>query len=224
MAPARVVRIALVAVLLCGVASPAAAQRAGGAEIAGGYQLSSSEDLLDPQGWFLSGGYDLTRVFAVVAEVSEAGDRVAIGVPELSDFGLLPDGEVLEVSMEDRAVMGGVRAAFRRRPIMLFSRFLIGMERFTTGVSFFGAEFVDLSDTGLSVQVGGGLDIDITEHLAVRILGDWRRTRLGGEPASAFLGATLSDVPVGFGDDFELPMFNRDTRRFAIGAVYRFGR
>lgn len=223
MATARVVPNALaVAVLLCGV-TPAVAQTAGGAEIAGGYQRSGSEGPLDPQGWFLSGGFDLTRVFAVVGEVSAAGNRVAISLPDLGGFDVLPAGDALEIRGQNVTAMGGVRAAYRRRSVVLFTRFLIGMERVTSDVNFFGAEFVDLSDTGPSLQAGGGVDIDIIGPLAVRLLGDWRRTRLGGVPATAILGGTLlSELPIGPGDG-PLPAFNFDTRRFAVGVVYRFG-
>ena len=220
---ANLARTALaVAVLLCGV-TPAVAQTAGGAEIAGGYQRPGSEGPLDPQGWFLSGGFNLTRVFAVVGEVSVAGNRVTIGLPDLGGFDFLPTGDALEVGGQNATAMGGVRFAYPRRPVMLFARFLIGMERVTSDVNFFGAEFVDLSDTGPSLQVGGGIDIDITGPLAVRLLGDWRRTRLGGLPATAILGGSLlSELPIGPGDA-PVPDFNFDTRRFAVGLVYRFG-
>ena len=223
MATARVVPNALtVAVLLCGV-TPAVAQTAGGAEIAGGYQRPTSEGPLDPQGWFLSGGFNLTRGFAIGGEVSVAGNRVTIGLPDLGGFDFLPAGDALEVAGQNATVMGGVRVAYPRRPVMLFARFLIGMERVTSDVNFFGAEFVDLSDTGPSLQVGGGIDVDITGPLAVRLLGDWRRTRLGGVPATAILGETLlSELPIGPGDA-SVPSFHFDTRRFGVGLVYRFG-
>ena len=225
MAAARVVRTLLAAALfLVGLVPAAEAQIAEGAEIAGGYQLPSSVGPLSPQGWFLAGAFNVTRVFAAVGEVSVAGDRVAVNLPELGDFDFLPEGDALEVGGQDVTVMGGVRAAYRRRPVMLFTQFLVGMERVTSDLNFFGVESVNLTDSGLSLQVGGGVDIDITERFAIRLLGDWRRARLGGEPATAVLGGTLlPELPVG-PDDAELPAFNFDTRRFAIGAVYRFGR
>jgi hypothetical protein len=104
-------------------------------------------------------------------------------------------------------------------------RFLVGMERLAARVNVLGADVVDLTVRGPSLQVGGGVDIDVTDRVAVRLLGDWRRTRLGGEPAGAVLGGTLlSDVDIGPGGDVALPAFTLDTRRFAIGVVYRFGR
>ena len=167
---ANLVRAVLAAgLILCGVA-PTVAQTPGGLEIAGGYQRPSSEGPLDPQGWFLSGGFNLTRVFAVVGDVSVAGNRVTIGLPDVGGFDFLLAGDALEVGGQNATVMGGVRVAYRRRPVMLFTRFLIGMERVTSDVNFFGAEFVDLSDTGPSLQVGGGVDIDIAGPLAVRLL------------------------------------------------------
>ena len=76
-------------------------------------------------------------------------------------------------------------------------RFLVGMERLAARVNVLGADVVDLTV----------------------------RTRLGGEPAGAVLGGTLlSDVDIGPGGDVALPAFTLDTRRFAIGVVYRFGR
>ena len=225
MAATRFVRTLLAAALfLVGQAPGAEAQIAEGAEIAGGYQLPSSVGALDPQGWFLSGAFNVTRVFAVVGEVSAAGDSVALSLPDLGDFDFLPEGDALEVGGQNVAVLGGLRAAYRRRPVMLFTRFLIGMERVTLNVNFFGAESLDVTDSGLSLQVGGGVDIDITERFAVRLLGDWRRARLGGESATAILGGTLlPELPIG-PDDPAVPAFNFDTRRFAIGVVYRFGR
>lgn len=222
---ANLVRAVLAAaVFLCGVTPPAVAQTAGRVEVAGGYQLHRSEGPLDPRGWFLSGAFNLTRVFAVVGEVSVAGNRVAVGLPDLGDFDFLPEENALEVEGQNVTALGGVRAAYRRRPVMLFTRFLIGMERATRDVTFFGADFADVSDAGPSLQVGGGMDIDITGRLAVRLLGDWRRTRLGGEPAAAILGGILlSELPMGVGDA-AVPTFNVDTRRFAVGVVYRFGR
>lgn len=228
---ANLVRAVLAAaVFLCGVTPPAVAQTAGRVEVAGGYQLHLPRVSWIRGGWFLSGAFNLTRVFAVVGEVSVAGNRVAVGLPDLGDFDFLPEENALEVEgqsvVEGQNVtaLGGVRAAYRRRPVMLFTRFLIGMERATRDVTFFGADFADVSDAGPSLQVGGGVDIDITGRLAVRLLGDWRRTRLGGEPAAAILGGILlSELPMGVGDA-TVPTFNVDTHRFAVGVVYRFGR
>lgn len=222
---ANLVRAVLAAaVFLCGVTPPAVAQTAATVEVAGGYQLHRSEGPLDPRGWFLSGAFNLTRVFAVVGEVGVAGNHVAVGLPDLGDFDFLPGENALEVEGQSVTALGGVRAAYRRRPVILFTRFLVGMERATRDVTFFGANFADVLDAGPSLQVGGGVDIDITGRLAVRLLGDWRRTRLGGEPAAALLGGILlSELPMGAGDA-AVPSFNVDTRRFAVGVVYRFGR
>ena len=221
------VRATLVAAcVLSGWVPAAVAQTAGAGEIAGGYQASGSEADADLRGWFLSGGFDLTPALALVGEVSVAGDSGAIEIPFLPELGL-------EFGRRDTTILAGVQAAYRKRRLAVFGRSLFGRERSTANVEFLGLG-LDLVARGWALQLGGGIDVHVTERVAIRFQGDLRRSRFGdatlaGFPGADFPVADLGDVLPG-GDLFAdvgfpgLPAFTRHTSRFAVGLAYRFGR
>ena len=228
MALARIVRTAFVtACVLSGWASAAVAQTAWGGEIAGGYQAPrASGDDADLHGWFLSGGFDLTPALALVGEVSVAGDRTVIEIPFLPELGL-------ELGRRDTTILGGVQAAYRKRRLSLFGRSLFGRQRSTGDIQFLEVG-LDLAVRGWALQLGGGIDIHGADRVAIRVQGDWRRSRFGDVTVGGFPGADfpgeisgdgLSDgnlfADVGFPG---LPAFTRNTPRFAVGLAYRFGR
>jgi opacity protein-like surface antigen len=98
--------------------------------------------------------------------------------------------------------MAGPKLTYRAGSVAPFAHFLIGGARAAT--SAYG---ISLSDTALAAAVGGGIDIQVSEHVAIRaIQADYLMTRFETGPAVLFSGF----------DD------RQNNFRLSAGIVFRF--
>ena len=156
--------VLVVFVLLC-LAAPVAAQDIPWWKIAGGY--SFTRDVTDeatlPAGWFVSGAGNVTDMLAIVGEVS--GAYKDNSEPELG----------FEAVVALYTIMGGVRYYRRRARVTPFAQFLLGISSWRTSATFGGFSRSTVSGPHFVIQPGAGVDIRLTDRLAARVQGDWRR-------------------------------------------------
>ncbi len=186
---------------LVGTPWVALAQRPPAGEIAGGYSYLAgfTDNLNIPAGWFVSGGVNITDILAVVGEVGGAHKTQEA-------FGSRADVDVY-------TFMGGVRYYRRLARMTPFAQFLLGGGRLRSIVDhppvFPQNPFLTDSDetqTKFAIQPGAGIDIHLTDRLAARAQGDWRRF---------FSGDTFGPFMANIGDNDEF--------RFAVGIVVGLG-
>ncbi len=141
------------------------------AEIAGGYQWmrDGDNDQTFPRGWFVSGA-------AVVSSRTEG--RASI-VGELGghrfDEQLQDAGLSAGFSGSQLAYLGGVRFGRGAGAFRPFVQGLAGGARLSATFEIEDVGFrVVLSDTVFVVQPGGGVDFDISDRVAVRLMADYR--------------------------------------------------
>ena len=172
-------------------ASPVRAQGPPTAEIAGGYQWvrDGDNDQTFPRGWFVSGA-------AVVS--SRPKGRVSI-VGELGEsrFDEPLQGGILSAgfSGSQLAYLGGVRFGRGAGAIRPFVQALAGGARLS---AVFETEDLDfrlvLSDTVFVVQPGGGVDLAISDRVAVRLMADYRYLGAGSFGVDVESGIVPIDV------------------------------
>ena len=108
-----------------------------------------------PKGWVATVDLRLGGRMAVVGEAG-GGYRSSFGVETQSLYGFL----------------GGIRFnLWRVGPARIFAQALVGLEDFREP---------GFSEHGLAFQPGGGLDLDLTSRLAIRVQGDFRAAREEG--------------------------------------------
>ena len=146
-------------VLLC-LAAPVAAQDIATWEIAGGYSFTRAvtDEVTLPAGFFVSGAGNVTDMLAIVGEVSEAYKSEA-------EFGVEIDKRLL-------TLMGGVRYSQRLARVTPFAQFLLGGAGAESGPVTSG---LDGDKVEYASQLGAGVEIRLTDRLAARVQGDWRR-------------------------------------------------
>jgi hypothetical protein len=108
-----------------------------------------------PQGWVATVDF---RIGGRIAAVGEAGGsyRSNAGVETQSLYGFF----------------GGIRVdVWRVGPAHIFAQALVGLEDFREP---------GFSEHGLAVQPGGGVDLNLTRRLAIRVEGDFRAAREEG--------------------------------------------
>jgi hypothetical protein len=132
-------------------------------EVFGGYsylKLSPEEDTLN--GWNASVTGNITRWFGVEGDFSGH-----YGNPKLN-------GQAIPgFSIDSHTFMGGPKITARISHFAPFAHFLIGVNR--AAVKFNGSV---VSDIALAAAVGGGLDINISNHFAIRAFqADYLMTR-----------------------------------------------
>ena len=170
--------VAVVFVLLC-LAAPVAAQDMW--EIAGGYSFTRAvtDEVTLPAGWLVSGAGNVTDTLAIVGEVNIAYKTEA-------EFGVEIDKRVLPL-------MGGVRYSRRLARVTPFAQFLLG-----------AAVLAAVPNDGVidfAIQPGAGVDIRLTDRLAARVQGDWRRIFSGDEALGTVDGNQIriaAGIVVGF--------------------------
>lgn len=140
-----------VAMLVCGVASPARAQPAPRAEVSAGYVFmqDAPSRVRFPAGWTVGTAVRLTPWLSAVAE-ADGSSRTAPTV--LGD-----------VTLSVRGLLAGGRLSARVGPFVEFAELLVGAVH--ASASAFG---VTSSTTALSGQAGVGLDVPITRRLSGR--------------------------------------------------------
>jgi opacity protein-like surface antigen len=140
-------------------------------EIFGGYSYFRVNDPLsftdlNLNGWNASFSGNVTKWFGVVGDVSGH-----YGSPELFGIG------VPFLSVNTHSFLFGPGLSYRGDRVTPFAHFLIGTTRASAGL--FGLSY---SRSALSVAVGGGLDLRVNDHFAVRAFqADYLMTRFYDE-------------------------------------------
>lgn len=98
---------------------------------------------------------------------------------------------------------GGVRIYGQPNNIRPFGQFMAGLARFGIGGFGFGEGFEDFSFGGFSangfaLSPGGGVDIEVGERIAIRVLGEWQMNSIGGGTSNAI--GVLFGLAFDFGD------------------------
>lgn len=159
-ASVRMFSVCVTAVAVNAICAPLAAAQAARVEIAGGYALLGDANVSGnfPIGWFVSGGGNPAlgafrkEWFGVVGEVSGNHKMVS------------PLG--FDIHLSVYSFMGGARfAAPKWRAMTPFAQFLIGGHR--SEVS--SALAIQRSVTRFAYEPGGGVDVSLASHYAVRV-------------------------------------------------------
>jgi hypothetical protein len=144
------------------------------AEVFGGYSFfRANPDGANLHGWNASVTGNVTNWFGVQGDFSGH-----YGSPKVFGFG------IPYANISSQTYMVGPRLTFRSDSVAPFAHFLIGAARASTGA--FGAS---VSDTALATVVGGGIDINLSDTLAIRaIQADYLMTRFKTGPQIFFSG------------------------------------
>lgn len=140
-------------ILLFGLCSlPAMAADQPKAEVFGGYQYTRFDGGENANGWNVAGTVNLNHWFGVTADFSGA---------YFSEFG---------ADFHNYTYTFGPTVAFRGAPLVTpFAHALFGGATASAGV-----EGVSVSQNGFAAIIGGGVDVKVSPHLAVRpVQFDW---------------------------------------------------
>ncbi len=166
---------------------PALAQEYPRLELFGGYSyFRANPGGFNLNGWNASIAGNITNWFGIVGDVSGH-----YGSP----FDLGPG-----VRINSYKFMGGPKLSYREGRMTLFAHFLIGDAR--AGTRAFG---LSTSDNALAAAVGGGVDLNLNDWLAIRaVQADYVMTRFRAFPED-------------FGPE------RQNNARFSFGLVFRLG-
>lgn len=178
--------------LLILAAVPSRAQEFPRVEVFGGYSYTNNEVLLqnersDLHGFNINAAYNFNEHFGVVFDFAgHFGDE---NIPNPSANG----PSFLDIGVDNYTYMGGPRYTYRK------------FERFTPFAhALFGVQntrWIGASETNFAYAVGGGLDVNINKHFAIRLV------------QAEFLGVNFDDS-VDFG--------NTTNFRYSSGIVFKF--
>jgi opacity protein-like surface antigen len=196
--------LAAVAVLSIGMALPsaAAAQNRSFADVSAGYQVLGATGEIDEtfvKGWYADFAGNVTSFLGLVFEIG--GDYKSLD----ESFTFQGVTATAQADLSIHQFMGGARFNVRPNPTVTpFGQILVGAVRGSAQVSGSvtqGGEVVfsqsdALSSTNVGLQIGGGMDLQITDAVGIRVGGDYLRIFAEDEGINAF--------------------------RFAIGAVFPF--
>jgi len=162
------------------------------AEIFGGYSyFRANPDEFNLHGWNASVTGYITDWFGIEGDFSGH-----YGSPSVYGF------DIPMIDINSHTFMGGPKFAYRSGAVTPFAHFLIGGARAATGAYGF-----TVSDTALAAAVGGGIDINLNERIAIRaIQADYLMTRYNTGSAVHFNGF----------DD------RQNNFRLSAGIVFRF--
>jgi len=157
----------------------AAAQDAPKVEVFGGYSWAGGNF----HGWNTSVTVNVSKSFGLVADIS-------------GHYGNEVDGPIL-VKQDAHSFHFGPRFSHRGKRLTPFAYALFGFTRFHERATVFGQRLSD-ADTGFSTVLGGGLDVKLTDHLAIRTFQlDYFRPNFFGEAHNR--GRLAFGVVLGFG-------------------------
>ena len=232
-----------VAVVLLGLAQPAAAQDASG-DLVFGYSFLTNEKLARnadrfPMGWAAGGAYHLSDNLSIAFDLSGqygsadvCGGIESRGIPILSQpadclIGVVPAtaadefqglsfhraeamwcSQVLsDCNVRTQSVSGllGPRFSVQAGSVTPFFHIMGGAVRSTRKIVFFSH-----TSTNFALMPGGGIDVDVSDTVAVRFQGDYRIVFFG-DPSDS--GASL--VSAG-GEDY-------NEFRLQFGLVFKLG-
>jgi hypothetical protein len=171
--------VALVLGLVLLAALPASAQTPR-FELSGGYSFMRDQDRSEdfPAGWVASVAGNINEWAAAVAEVG-ASHRVCRDCQR----GPFTSAEFRGTDRDLRVFtfLAGPRLVTRAMSAVTpFGQVLFGGSHISGGVQFDGA-----LTTGFTYQPGGGVDVRLAPHLALRLQGDYRVTRTQGHNTKA---------------------------------------
>jgi len=162
----------LVTLLSLSVVSPAFAQHTPIVDVSGGYSLTTDDDET-LNGWYAAVGGNITRWFALVADVN--GHYLSEQVPAFDDF---PGGRA---KFDAIAILGGPRFTFRSERLAVFAHVKGGLVTFHS--TFMG---YDDSQSEAALEAGGGVDVWLARRVALRVGVDGRAVLFEDEPEGAF--------------------------------------
>jgi opacity protein-like surface antigen len=168
------------------------------AEVFGGYSFyRANPEGFNLNGWNASVAGNLTSWFGLEGDFSGH-----YGSPEWDAYGYnIP---IPLVHVNSHTFMAGPKVTYRSGSIAPFAHFLIGGARAST--SAFG---VSVSDSALAAAVGGGIDIKLSNSIAIRaIQADYLMTRYKATSTQIFSS--------GFDE-------RQNNFRFSAGIVFRLG-
>ncbi len=165
------------------------------AEVFGGYSyLRANPEEFNLNGWNASVTGNVTDWFGIEGDFSGH-----YGHPS-DEFGTIRD-----IFINQHTFMVGPKLAYRAGSITPFAHFLIGGARAGTRNDI---DFTRFSDWALATVVGGGVDINLSRSVAVRVAqADWLMTRFNTEP----------DIP------FHTQNERQNNFRFSAGIVIKLG-
>ena len=192
------------------------------AEVFGGFSISSIPGVasFDPttglptssrksfKGWQGSANFNITHRLGIVGDF---GGQYA-SIPGFTVFGITSSG----VSLNSYQFLFGPRLMFRRSKVTPFVHAMfgglkegIGSISVTDPVSGLSVTTPAVSSTGLGMAFGGGLDINISDRLALRVPQfDWTLRHIG---STTILGVTVPGS------------WSTGQIRFGIGLVVKAG-
>lgn len=160
------------------------------AEVFGGYSyFKANPEGFNLNGWNASVTGNITSYFGIEGDFSGH-----YGKPKTNGF-IIPG-----VDINAHSFMAGPKLSYRNDYVTPFAHFLIGLNRAGTNDSG-----IAVSDIALATVIGGGLDINVSEHIAIR-------------PFQADYLMTRFEVygPDGISD-------RQNNFRFSAGIVFKFG-
>jgi opacity protein-like surface antigen len=190
----RFVALALTALVLT-VSSSAVATDARKVEVVAAYGFLHDSGMFDgtsfPVGWNAGATFNLSPALGIVGEFG--GSRKSESV---SEFGVTESANLNVYSF-----MAGPKFTSRGHSrVSPYVQALVGLARVSFGVSVDGFGFsgsASESATELAIQPGGGVDILLSERIALRVGGDYRRI-FGDVGTNEF--RLVSGLTFGFGE------------------------
>ncbi len=171
----------LVMILLLLLSVQAVAQDTPKAEVFGGYSYAGGNF----HGWNASLTGNVNKWFGLTADFS-------------GHYGGAIDEDGFDERQRAHSYLFGARFSARRKRVMPFAHTLVGASTLKTELTGFGQRFL-FSDTGFALVLGGGLDIEINDRVAIRAIQlDYLRTNFFNE--------------------------TQNKGRIAFGVVFRFGK
>ena len=149
--------------LICLTFLPLMAQDSPKVEVFGGYSWAGGNF----HGWNTSVTGNVTRRFGIVADFS-------------GHYGNENLGSTL-LKQDAHSFLFGPRFSFRGKRVAPFVYGLLGVTRFQESATISGQK-ISVSDSGFSSALGGGLDVTVNDHVAIRAFQiDYFRPNFFGE-------------------------------------------
>ncbi len=186
-------RAVLMVCLLFTLASAASAQEYPKGEIFGGYSYLRLNDSFNFNGWQASVTGNVSPWFGVEADVSGHYGSTLSSILPFLPFLSVPTSFLPGWDVNVHSFQFGPKVSIRKSYTAVpFVHFLAGVSRIRTSYPFFSTQYTDFS-----MSAGGGLDLRLTDTLAIRAAqADYLMTTFGGRRSNNV--------------------------RFSFGIVYRF--
>ena len=195
-------QVLVCALVVLGGSASARAQDLPAGEVSAGWRLLNIPDTFGfddsqtfPLGWYADVSGNLSRVFAVVGEVS--GNYKSFD--DDSQFGPQVD---VSVSVNVHTFMGGIRASGRQKPRFVpFAHALFGLARGSgtvEGHATVGGRTIDINESesasDFAFDAGGGVNFALTDRVGVRVGASYLRVG-GSDGGNAFRFGVGAVIP-----------------------------